>query len=209
MSSAAPPSARPEVFRRTGPVVFWWVWLAFALFNVVDLAIQGSSHFAVVVTAILVAITGGVYACALRPRVVASDSGLVVKNPVRDHRIPWGAVEAVDVGDWVRVHCAPAPGAAGGKTIDCWALFAPARYRRRARRTAQTRAFAAGAKVSDEARSLMSMTAVQAMAMQMDERARRERAAGAAGGAPTASWAWPFLAAMALPALGLIVVALA
>ena len=53
------------------------------------------------------------------------------------------------------------------------------------------------------------MTAVQAMAMQMDERARRERAAGAAGGAPTASWAWPFLAAMALPALGLIVVALA
>jgi hypothetical protein len=209
MFSAAPPSARPEVFRRTGPVVVWWVWLAFALFNVVDLAIQGSGHFAAVVTAVLVAVTGVVYACALRPRVIASGAGLAVKNPVRDHRIPWGAVEAVDVGDWVRVRCAPAPGAASGTTIDCWALFAPARYRRKAGRTAQTRAFAAGPKVSDEARSLMSMTAVQAMAREMDERAQRERAAGAAGGAPAASWAWPSLAAMILPALALIVVALA
>jgi Bacterial PH domain len=207
-SSAAPPSARPEVFRRTGPVVFWWIWLVFALLNVADLAVQGPGHFTAVVTAILVAVTGVAYGCALRPRVIASAAGLAVKNPLRDHRIPWGAVEAVDVGDWVRVHCAPAPGAAAGKTIDCWALFAPARYRRRARRTAQTRAFAAGPKVSDEARSLMSMTVVQAMAMQIDERARRERAAGAAGGAPAASWAWPSLAAMILPALALIVVAL-
>jgi hypothetical protein len=47
------------------------------------------------------------------------------------------------------------------------------------------------------------------MARQMDERARRERAAGAAGGAPAASWAWPSLAAMILPALALIAVALA
>jgi hypothetical protein len=206
--STAPPSTRPEVFRRTGPVVFWWIWLAFALFNVVDLAIQGSGRFTAVVTAILVAITGVVYACALRPRVIASDAGLAVKNPVRDHRIPWGAIVAVDVGDWVRVHCAPAPGAAAGKTIDCWALFAPARYRRKAGRTAQTRAFAAGSKVSDEARSLMAMTAVQAMAKEMDERARRERAAGVVG-APATSWAWPSLAAMIVPALALLIVALA
>jgi Bacterial PH domain len=207
--SSAPPSARPEVYRRTGPVIFWWVWLVFALLNVVDLAIQGSGHFTAVVTAILVAITGVAYACALRPRVTASDSGLVVKNPVRDHRIPWGAVEGVDVGNWVRVRCAPAPGAATAKTIDCWALFAPARFRRKAGRTAQIRAFAAGPKVSDEARSLMAMTAVQAMAKEMDERARREGAAAAAGGAPAASWAWPSLAAMILPTLALIVVALA
>jgi len=209
MFSAAPPSARPEVFRRTGPLVFWWIWLAFATFNVVDLAIQGSGHFAVVVTAILVAVTGVAYACALRPRVIASDAGLAVKNPVRDYRIPWGAVETVDVGDWVRVHCTPVPGQATGKTIDCWALFAPARYRRKTGRTAQTRAFAAGPKVSDEAMRLMSMTAVQAMAREMDERARRERAAGAAGGAPAASWAWPSLAAMILSALALLIVTLA
>jgi hypothetical protein len=206
--SVAPPSARPEVFRRATPVVFWWVWLAFALVNVIDIAIQGSGHFAVMVTAVLVAITGAVYTCALRPRVVASDAGLVVRNPVRDYRIPWGAVEAVDIGDWVRVHCAPAPGAAGGKTIDCWALFAPARTRLKARRRARDRAIALGSRVPDEARSLMSMTAVEIMARRMDERARRERATGRAGGTLAASWAWPTLAAVILPVLALIIVAL-
>jgi Bacterial PH domain len=200
--SVAPPSAKSEVFRRAAPVAFWWVWLAFALINVIDIAIEGSGHFVVTVTAVLVAITGVVYACALRPRVIASDAGLVVRNPVRDHRIPWGAVEAVDTGDWVRVHCA-------GKTIDCWALFAPARARLRWGRRAQDRAIASGSRASDETRSLMSMTAVEAMARRMDERARQERAAGAAGGPPAASWAWLSLAAMILPALAVIVVALA
>jgi Bacterial PH domain len=208
--AAAPPSARPEVFRRTAPVVFWWVWLGFALFNVADIAIQGSGgHFVAVVTALLAAITGLAYACALRPRVIASGAGLAVRNPARDHRIPWGAVEAVDVGDWVRVHCAPAPGQAAGQTIDCWALFAPARSRRRAGRSAQHRAIESGSRVSDEAKSLMSMTAVQAMARRMDERARAERTAGAAGGQPSASWAWPSLAAMILPVLALIIAVLA
>jgi PH (Pleckstrin Homology) domain-containing protein len=210
--SVAPPSARPEVFRRAAPVVFWWVWLAFAIINVVDIAIQGSGHFAVAVTAVLIAITGVVYACALRPRVVASGAGLVVRNPVRDYHIPWGAVEAVDIGDWVRVHCAPAPDTASpaaGKIIDCWALFAPARARLRWGRRAQDRAIVSGSRVSDEARSMMSMTAVEAMARRMDERARQEQAAGAAGGPPAASWAWPSLAAMILPGLAVIVVALA
>jgi hypothetical protein len=55
----------------------------------------------------------------------------------------------------------------------------------------------------------MSMTAVEAMARRMDERARQERAAGAAGGRPAASWAWPSLAAMILPVLAVIIVALA
>jgi len=208
--SAAPPSAKPEVYRRAGPVIFWWIWLAFALFNVADLAIQGSGHFTAVVTAILVTITGVVYACALRPRVVASDGGLAVKNPVRDHRIPWGAVEAVDVGDWVRVHCAPAPGAATGKTIDCWALFAPARTKLRAERRAKDPAAVSQARrLPDEARHLMSLSVPQAIAVKLDERARREHDNGAVDGTPTATWAWPSLAAMVVPALALIVVVFA
>jgi Bacterial PH domain len=205
---AAPPSARPEVFRRAAPVVLWWAWLAFALINVTDLAWQGPGHFAVVVTALVVAVTGVVYGCALRPRVAASAAGLTVRNPVRDYRVPWGAVEAVDIGDWVRVHCSPAPGLADGKTIDCWALFAPARSRLKAGRRAQDRVIASGSRIPDEARSLMAMTAVQVMAKRMDERARAERAAGAPAGTPAISWAWPSLAAMILPALALAVVAL-
>ena len=210
MFSAAPPSARPQVYRRTGPVVVWWIWLAFALINAVDLAIQGPGHFAVVVTAILVAVTGVVYACALRPRVIASDAGLVVKNPVRDHRVPWGALEAVDVGDWVRVHCAPAPGAAAGETIDCWALFAPARTKLRAERRAKDPAAMSRARrLPDEARHLVSLSVPQAIAVQLDDRARREHDRGAAGGTPTATWAWPSLAAMVVPALALIIVVFA
>jgi hypothetical protein len=210
MFSAAPPSARPEVFRRTGPLVVWWIWLAFALFNVVDLAIQGSGHLPAVVTAILVAITGVVYACALRPRVVASDAGLVVLNPVRDHRVPWGAVEAVDVGDWVRVHCAPAPGAAAGKTIDCWALFAPARTKLRAERRAKDPAVMSQARrLPDEARYLVSLSVPQAIAVKLDDRARREHDRGEVDGTPTATWAWPSLVAMVVPALALIIVVFA
>ena len=203
----------PEMFRLGKPVVLWWAWLAFAAVNLVDLAIQGSGHFAAVVAAVVVAVTGVVYACALRPRVVADEAGLTVLNPLRDYRVPWGTVQAVDVGDWVRVHCGPGPAAgtlAGGKTINSWALFAPPRTRLAAARRAQDPAvrFAAG-RLPEEARHLMSLPAAQVIAIRLDDRARRERGRGAAGGPPTARWAWPSLAAMILPLLALVIVALA
>jgi hypothetical protein len=44
---------------------------------------------------------------------------------------------------------------------------------------------------------------------QLNERARRERAAGAAGGQPEARWAWAPIAAMAVPLAALIVIVLA
>ena len=205
--------AKPEVFRLTGPIVIWWVWLAFAVVNIVDVAVQGSARFAIVVAAVLATITGVAYACALRPRVVASDAGLTVLNPFRDHRVPWGAVHAVDAHDWVRVHCGPVPGADGParwKTIDCWALFAPARSRLKAERRARDPAVRSAAnRLPEEARGLVSLSAAQAIAHRLDERARRERARGAAAAAPTATWAWISLAAMAVPAVALIIAAVA
>jgi Bacterial PH domain len=128
------PMAGPEVYRFAAPVILWWAWLAFATANLVDVAVQGSARFAVIVAVVLVTVTGVIYACALRPRVVADDAGLRVLNPVRDYQVPWASVLTVDVGDWVRVHCAPVPGSASGKTIDSWALFVPARTRLKARR---------------------------------------------------------------------------
>ena len=81
--------------------------------NVADLAIEGASaRFAIVVPAILVTITGLAYALALRPRVIAEPSGLTIVNPFRDHHVPWAAIQAVDTGDWVRVHYAPGEAAA-------------------------------------------------------------------------------------------------
>lgn len=199
-----------QVFRRGAPVAIWWIWLVFAVANVADLAIQVHTHFAAVVAAILITVTGVAYACGLRPRVIADDAGITVRNPLRDHQVPWGAVERVDVRDWVRVHAAPAPGSPSARAIDSWALFAPARVRSNSARKARdlVAGSADAARLPDEARELMSLPAVVAMARQLDQRARRERDRGAAAGHVTAAWAWPSVAAMAVPAIALIIVAL-
>jgi Bacterial PH domain len=139
------PDPNREVFRLAPPLIFWWVWVAFAVANVADFAIEGApARLAIVVSAILVAITGLAYALALRPRVIAEPSGLTIVNSFRDHHVPWAAITAVDTGDWVRVHYAPgaaAPGAspssAASKAISCWALYISARTKRRAARPAQ------------------------------------------------------------------------
>jgi Bacterial PH domain len=201
------------VFRLAPPVVFWWVWLAFAVANLADFAVQGtpSARYAVVVTAILVAVTGLVYVLALRPKVIASETGITVVNPFRDHRIPWRMVQAVDTGDWVRVHYAPAGGAPGGtarssadaRTVYCWALYVSARTKRRQGRVAAPRPRRAGlfrapaglpgeepgyagqSRLPEEARYLASLPPTRAIAIRLDTRAGRERARPAEAGAET------------------------
>jgi hypothetical protein len=144
------PDPNREVFRLVPPLILWWVWVAFAIANVADFAIEGApARFAIVVSAILVAITGLAYVLALRPRVIAEPSGLTIVNPFRDHHVAWAAITAVDTGDWVRVHYAPGQSApcaasppvstasnAACRTISCWALYISARTRRRADRAA-------------------------------------------------------------------------
>jgi hypothetical protein len=136
------PEGNREVFRLAPPLILWWVWVAFAVANVADFAIEGApARFATVVSAILVAITGLAYALALRPRVIAEPSGLTIVNPFRDRHVPWAAITAVDTGDWVRVHYAPGAAApdtsrssAASKAVSCWALYVSARTKRRAAR---------------------------------------------------------------------------
>src|SRR5215469_12324333 len=116
-----------DTYRLAPPVVLWWAWLAFVAANVADWAVQGTSaRLALTVGAIMLAVTGAVYALALRPRVVADADGIAVLNPFRDHRVPWTAVRTVDTAEWVLVR------AAGDKTICCWALYVSARSRRAA-----------------------------------------------------------------------------
>jgi len=255
------PEPNREVFRLAPPVILWWVWVAFAVANVADFAIQGvSARFSIVVSAILVTITGLVYALALRPRVIAEPAGLTIVNPFRDHHVPWAAITAVDTGEWVRVHYIPghaAPGAAGSPssaasmTISCWALYLSARTKRRAARArpavpvgmpgfarATARRSRGGqtlsgmladanqqpgyAKLPEEAKYLASLPLPKAIAIRLDTRAGRERArlrqadsgqANQGSAAPeylvTARWAWPPVAAVALPVIALLVVILA
>src|ERR1700761_3022627 len=114
-----------EVFRLNAPVVIFWIWLAFAAVNVVDLALQATPRFALVVGLVVLTITGVAYACGLRPRVIADGSGLTVVNPLREFQLPWSAIRAVDVRDWVRFSCDAGPGGSGrARVVESWALFA-------------------------------------------------------------------------------------
>src|SRR5262245_25702917 len=163
---------------------------------------------------LVAAITALVYGCALRPRIVADAGGITVENPLRDHRVPWGAVEKVDAVHAVRVHCVAAPGAGKEKIINSWAVqsspratrAAEYRSRRRTRRLGQPAGYG---RYPAEAQEALRRSPAEATARQLDERAGRERAAGAAGGQPEGRWAWVAIAVMAAPLLALIVVVLA
>jgi hypothetical protein len=143
-----------------------------------------------------------------------------VENPLRDHRVRWGAVTKVDAVHALRVHCAAAPGAGQGKILNSWAVQSSPRSaqmaqlrasrgaQQRARREAQQRPGGYGRHPA-QAQTAPRPTAAESAAQRLDERARREREAGAAGGPPQTRWAWVSIAAMAVPLVALIVVALA
>jgi hypothetical protein len=125
----------PQTFRSVTAVIIWWVWVLFAVANLIDLAVQGRDHLAVVAAAILVLATGVAYVAAERPRVISADEGVTVRNPLRDHRIPWHLVSKVDLADLLRVHCRQ-PGKDKDKVISAWAVH----YSRRRQLTGEMRA---------------------------------------------------------------------
>jgi hypothetical protein len=131
-SSRKDPDSEREVFRSAGSAVLSWAWFVVAVIILVDLAVQGRDHAAVVTAVLVLAITGVVYACAWRPKIVADSSGITVINPVRDYQVPWTAVSKVDVVNAVRVHCEPTPGAARGKVLYSWAVQSSPRATRKA-----------------------------------------------------------------------------
>jgi hypothetical protein len=209
-----------EVFRGPGSLILWWAWVVIAVAALADVAVQGSGRSAAVAAVVVAAITGVMYGCALRPRIVAGPGGITVENPLRDHRVRWGAVTGVDAVHALRVHCAPAPGASQGTILNSWAvqssprsaraaqLRAARRAQPRTRREAQPRPGGYGRHPA-QPQEAPRPTHAESVAQRLDERARREREAGAAGGPPETRWAWVSIAAMVVPLVALIVVTLA
>ena len=118
-----------QTFRSPTALVVWVVWLLFAAGNWIDLAVQGRDHLSLVAAAVLLMATGVAYVTAQRPRIIADDAGVTVRNPLRDHRISWAGVAEIDLVDLLRVHCAwgGPPGAAPAdrdhhKVISAWAI---------------------------------------------------------------------------------------
>lgn len=194
------------------PLVIWWVWLAFALVNVVDLAIQWHHRSGLVIGAIIATCTGIAYACALRPRMIADDAALTVRNPVRDATVPWGSVSAVDVGEAVQVHFTGADGAE--KVFPSWAMFSSSRSKLKSQQRSAKQA-AELSKLSPtykrlpaQARQAMTRSTAELVAEQLDDRAARARNAGAGAGQPAMTWAWWSIAAMAVPATATVLLLL-
>jgi len=208
-----PLPAGEKVFRLPGAVVAWWAWVVFAVAGAADVAFSGWNHTAAEIVALLVLITGIMYACALRPRVIAGSGGITVQNPLRDHQVPWGSVTGVDLKESVRVHCARDPGAKRGKIIHCWALYAQRRSRLKAefaragdRRRLPLRSYGSGEGGSAEAQKLARQGTAEIMAAQLDELAKDAGHRGAAAGPRVVTWAWQPAAVIALPAVAAVLV---
>jgi hypothetical protein len=202
-----------RVFRLPGAIVAWWAWVIFAAANLIDLAIQGRNHTAAEIVVALLTITGLVYACALRPRVVADSGGITVMNPLRDHQVPWGSVTSVDLAESLQVHCMPDAGSTREKVIHSWALYARRKSRLRSefmragasRRLPRSSAESYGRPASD-AEAIEKQSPAQLMAVQLDQMARDARNGGADAGPLVVSWAWRPIAAIAAPAIALALV---
>ena len=103
-----------QVYRTSGSLVAWWAWVAFAVVLLIVLALGHRDHAALITASVVIVITGIMYACALRPRIVADAAGITVVNPLRVHEVPWPAVTQVDLVHNVRVHYrSPAGGRRG------------------------------------------------------------------------------------------------
>jgi hypothetical protein len=204
-----------QVYRTTGSLVAWWAWAAFAVALLVVLALGDHTHAALVTAVVVIAITGIMYACALRPRIEASEAGIAVVNPLREHVLPWSAVIQVDLQHNVRVHYR---GPDGDRAVHSWAVQSSGRSRTRhelrARRAARRRTAPEPgyARLPGEAQAALAGSAAEFIARQLNERARMQRSPGPPdppSGRPQVRWTWDTITAVAVPLLLLLAVTLA
>lgn len=189
-----------QVYRTGGSLVAWWAWTAFAVVLLVVLALRHRDHTGLVTAFVVIAITGIMYACALRPRIVADAAGVTVVNPLRVHEVPWPAVTQVDLVHNVRVHYRapgrgePGEGKPGGeKIVHSWAVQSTGRSQTRSELRAR-RATRRGmtpqpgqARLPDAAQAALAGSAAEFIARQLDERARVQRSSAPAVAAEPAA----------------------
>jgi hypothetical protein len=216
-----------QTFRSPFAVVIWWLWVLFAAANLIDLAVQGRDHVSVVAACILLLVTSVVYITAQRPRIVADDTGMTIINPLREHRVGWGAVAGIDSASLLRVRCEwPLSGGAdtentGKRAIYAWAMQAQRRRqvaaqlrtdrRSRARSPARTGGMfgvPAPPDTSDQPPAVGDAEQVATVLTALAEQGRAATA-GTPAEPPASTWYWPAFAAIIIPALALVVAILA
>lgn len=205
------PDAARTRFRSPYAVAVWWLWVLFAVGNLIDLAAQGRDHLSLVAAVILLLVTGILWVTAQRPRIVADDSGLEIVNPLRTHRIGWAAVAGVDATELVRVRC---EWPEGKRRIYAWAVRSSRRAQLTAELRAQRRARRAGSGIfgGGAARQAPPTAEPDVEKVVAALTARTDRASQAApdGTAqpPESAWYLPGFAAIAVPAVALLIAVL-
>jgi len=207
-SGTAAAASERKVFRLPGAVIAWWAWVVVAVFCLIDMAITGRDHTSAEIAVTVALVTGVMYACALRPRVVTDSAGITVQNPLRDHRIPWGSVTDIDLAESVRVHTERQPGAKRAKVVHSWALYSQPRSKIRMEMMQQGPRRLPRSPFSPDggASSAHKEPNAQVMAKQLNQLAKDAREQGAPGGPQVVTWCWWSAAGIVVPAVALILV---
>jgi len=231
VASEREPAGDRQVYRTSGAQLAWWAWLVFAVVILIVLALGRRSHGVAVTAALILAVTGVMYACALWPQITAGPAGITVRNPLRMHVLPWAVVTRVTLAQTVAVHHTGSPGAARDRVVHSWAVQSSGRSQRRsqlrARRALRRQQPEPGyARLPQDVATALGGSAAEFIARQLDERVQAEhhraehppagagQQAASAGQqaadpppAARARWAWGPIAGMALPLLLLVIAA--
>ena len=210
-----------QVFRSPIAALVWWIWVLFAVGNLIDLAVQGRDHLSAVAACTLVVITGIMYATAQRPRVIADDDGLTIVNPLRVHQVGWPAVVGFDSTELLRVRClwtARDGTQSNTRAFYAWAAHSSRRRKLAEEMRAQRRARGGSARgvrfgsfgappVNDAPPPAPLGLDVDVVVATLAERAEQVRSDAAAVRAypPVSSWYWPAIAAVLVPILALVI----
>jgi len=209
---AARPMTGQRVFRSPFAVLVWWIWAVFALANLVDLAVQGRDRLSLLAAIGLLLVTGLLYAGAWRPRIVPDDDGMTISNPLRDHRVGWPAVSLIEATELVRIRCEwPVAGdEAGKRVIYAWAVHSARRKERIKQLRREVRGAKAGGYAAPQETSSVAIDADQ-VAAELSELAQRmhgQASEATVAVPPVSRWHWPSIAAIVVPGVALLIVAL-
>jgi hypothetical protein len=189
-----PKGDKPQVYRSVMGTVMGWTWAGLAAFFLADIVWRGRDLASLVAASALLLVIAAAYVIGVRPRIVATEEGVRLHNPLRDVWVPWSAVEKIDVTDAVRVHSA-------GRPYRAWVLQTSPRARARAMQRHREDRDRVPDKVAEELRGRTPADhAAERLTELADSRRGPVREAGGAT-APSVTWSWPSVAGLALPAL--------
>ncbi|MEO3808809.1 hypothetical protein ABGB17_07380 [Sphaerisporangium sp. B11E5] len=201
---------KPQIFRSTTAWVLGWLWMAFAAFNAIDLALNGRIPSALVAGAVLAVLTAAVYIGCLRPGILPKEDGILVRNPLRNVFIPWKAVDNIHVSHAIIID-------SGDDSIRCWTPQASARERAKATRRGTTVPATSGRYPTTHpelpkaeqaaARAFTGRTHADWVAQQLTETAARKSRLPGDRTPPTITWSPSALGVLAA-ALTLVIAAL-